>query len=734
MACSAVTNFRAFALALGACLLGAAPAHADPIFTPIFVALIAATGIPATIAGVSTAALLSAVVVTAIGIGLTYILSPKPPPPENGLIAFQQTVPPIIFGYGIARCAGAVMLLETDGGLLNHIAAVAGHKVHSFDSFYLNSDHVVLSGTGVVQPGADGRYSDGYVTIDNRLGNNPEVCYAQVTAALPYLWTSAFLGDGTASLLMQCGAASAKQYPIVYPYGRPTPSAVIYYREVFDPRDSTQDPTNPATFKYSANAALCILHHRCFCPYGPLKPYAEAIAPVVAAWIQAADDCDVLVANKVGNEARYQLGGWTTTQSDDRAALQPMLAACDGFHVVHGDGTETLVVGVYRPPTVTLTDDDIRGFQIQTNVASTDKINQATATWTAPECDYTTVETDPRIDTADQLLRGPPPRTAQLALPWVQRNGHASRLLKREMFRQEQTVRGKLYLALSGLNAMYERWILINSNTIPQLNGLVIENRRANFSLTSGTFVELEFIASGSGIDAYDPTTDESTPPTVPQAAVTITFPTPANVTVVAETSDGVTVYLDVSWDVPLYNGLPWTSLTYAVQYRLSDAGGGVPGQWIQQYFDSPTIVGTRVEVSTGTVPGATLLDVQVASVSTKATLSTWSPTVQVSTVLLGVAPGVPTNLVAKGATGDAALSCTNPNSSVFSAARFYRGAHGAAFSTAVDISGAIYGTANGTSTWTDTYTAGTYDYWATAENSSGVKSAPAGPATATIS
>jgi hypothetical protein len=186
-----------------------------------------------------------------------------------------------------------------------------------------------------------------------------------------------------------------------------------------------------------------------------------------------------------------------------------------------------------------------------------------------------------------------------------------------------------------------------------------------------------------------------------------------------------------VSWDLPLNNGNPYTGISYLVEYRLHDAGGGTPGQWVPQQFDNPTIGPSRVAVATAAVPTGVILDVQVSSVATGRTLSTASVIVEVNTTL--VAPGMPIWIAATGGTGTAALSVTNPSGSVFHAVQFYRAVHGGTFASSVAVGQPVVGSPGGTSTYTDAVPAGTYDYFATALSNGGTASAPAGPETATV-
>lgn len=728
-----------------AAVMVATPAQADPILTPIIASIIAATALPASITAfgitIGTAALLSGLVTTAVGIGIALLFAPRPklPPPEDGIIAVQQSLPYRNFAYGRARLSGAIMLKESVASTLCYVAALAGHFIDGFEELYLNDDEVTIPLVGQVfvgnvDSGADGRYGGNVLYVETRQGLATETAYSFITTLLPSFWDATHRGDGQASLGMTAVTVSAQNFVTTYPYGAPAPSAILRGYQVFDPRDPAQSPTNPSTWVWSQNVALCILHFLCFSQFGFLSNYETAILPFVEQWIQAANDCDELVPLISGAEPRYRCGGWTTTEQARSATLMAMLQCCDGFISRRGGGY-WLQVGKYYAPTVTLTDDDIVGFIIQTDVSSEDKVNEGIAYWSDPDNGYVTVDTDPVVNEADKIARGGAPRRAQLQLTWVQSVGQASRLLNREMQRQSVPVRGTLTCGWSAANAVYERWIAINSNSIPRLSGVVIENRKAVINARTRTLT-IDFILSGPAIDVYNPATQQSSVPFIPQRPFTVGLPIPANVTVVGELISDPTgvssVVLDVSWDEPFFNGTPW-DLNYTVQWRLTNGGGGVPGAWTQQSFTSPTIGAGRVDVQVGPVPAGTSIDVQVASVGTGATLSTESTLVTVSTVLSGLAPGEPTWVSATGGIGAAVLQVTAPPSANFASVQFYRAHSGDPFSSATPVGSPVAGAPSSTINHTDTVIAGAYSYYAVSLTSTSIASAPAGPENATV-
>lgn len=728
-------------LLAAAFIVAATPVRADPIFTPILVAALTSLGASATVASV-VAPIIVGVVTLAVGLGLAALFRTTPPKPENGTFPVQQPIPFRIYGYGTARVPGAVVLKESgDFNNFANINVLNGHLIDSFVGVYLNDDLVNVGITnglieGWVQPGADGRYGrgkynpSGSVYLSSRRGLVPETFNGIVNGVCARIWPQTCRGDGCASIGMFCTNVKQSDFTRFFPYQAPQPSPILNQYRLFDPRDATQSPSNPASFKFSRNAALAILHFQCFSDYGPRRVYVTAILPVLDFWIAAANDCDAQVGLKAGGtEARYLLGGWTTAEQDRRSTLQAMLAACDGHFVERGDGTIILRCGVYRAPTVTLTDDDILGFMIQRDVASDERINRATAKYTDPSNAYITVETVPMNDFADQQVRPGPIRSSQLDVTWVQSVGQASRLLKREMIRSSEKTRGTLTINLSGLNACYERWVLVQSNSIPRLNGTVIEIKKPTISLATMS-VEIEFVGSGPQIDVYDPATDESPPQPIAPRILVAGPPIPQNVSVVAEQS-GSSVYLAVSWDAPVDgSGAVVAALSYQLSYSVvqDDGSDGPP---TEQTFTDPTIAGGRVMVNSSAVPTGLKLDVTVMSIASADTLSTASIPKRVDTSL--TAPGMPINLAANGRSYTAALSCTNPSSSNFASVRFYRALSGAGFTNASAIGQPIYGQPGATSTYTDTVNPGVYDYYATATSTGNVESAPTGPAPATV-
>jgi hypothetical protein len=702
----------------------------DPIFTPLFTAAIAAAGGTASVAiggiTINIAAVLSAVTVTAIGIGLVLLFSPRPKP-ESGAIPVQQTTPYRIFAYGVVRMSGAVMLKENANGPLNYVAALCAHRISRFNQLYMNDDLVTIAFdsfnrqfAGNIGAGFDGRYA-GDVGIQCRLGRTPEVPYSLTSN----LWGTSYRGDGISSIAMVCTQPTQANFTKIFPFSGPAPSVVIRSARLFDPRPPEQHVDDPESWAFSQNVALAILHHQCFSDFGAGRNYQTAVLPVLDYWIQAANDCDdFMPVRGGGSERRYELGFFGTTEQDQKTTLQTMLNACDGHFVERGDGTIILRVGKYVEPTVVISDADIIGFQIQSAIASEDAINQASAKYSSPDAGFVTVETDPVINFADQAARPGAPHVAQFDLGAVQSTGQASRLLNREMIRQAEQIRGKLWLRLSGLNCAYERFVKINSNTVPYLADTAVEIRRAVISLQSGT-VEIDFLGTGPSIDTFDPGVDGSTPPYVPRRSVELGLPTPGRVRVIPSLDSNGGVFFGVSWD-DMPSDLGYSSYTWTMQWRVPDVGGGVPGSWGSATFISPTSVNQRFieAIPPNEVDAGFDYEVQVFSVASGDSLSTSNIFQKVGTKPEACAPARPTGLacavLAPGLVQATGNQSTSPNAAFV---RLFRSAAGDSFDMAVPC-GPMFRVAVGSFfTTNDNPPGGHFSYWLASYAENGVGS-----------
>lgn len=695
----------------------------DPIFTPILTSIFTSIGFTGTIFGVSTAGLLgslsAALVTTALTIGIQAMMAPKPPKPEDGKSPMTQSVPFVHWVIGTTRMAGAYMLWDAVGSRLFACQAIAGHQVQSFNRFYLHDDEVTKNSAGVVNGMSDGRYGDGKVSIFHRLGANPETPYAELVTPLSAsgLWTNNHRGDGQASVAMIAKTPKGKDFSKRFPYNIPRLSVEVSGAKVWDFRDPSQSPTNPSTWTFSKNPVLQLAWHWCFSEFGHKRDYRRLILPVLDMWIEEANVCDELVALAGGgSERRYECSGWDTTEREPKVGTNAILATCDGWICERGDGALLITVGKFRETrVVTLNEKDILGRRVADDVLFEEEINRLVPKFNYPDVDYATADTDFFEDQDRQLIAGrvlSEDGNYQWCTSWTQ----ARRLGWRDWQRTQEKVKGALNVRLAGINAVYARWIRLETPTfMPRHDGALIENRRAVLDLMRGGFT-LDFTKHPENIDQWTTAMQGQKPPVPPKPSGN-GVSAPSIISAAAVASSG-SVFLRVTIQDPDDD-----SLTLAVRYRTADTGDGA-GSWVEKIFNDISPSGGTIRVSTDIVPSNRLLDVQAALISSKGSYSEFSPSTQVFSTADPTAPGLVTGVTVSTGAGVVNFGWTAPNSDNYAGAKLYWNTTNS-FSSASFLGPIEYGAANASDSASRNITAGTRYGWITSVNRSGVESAP---------
>jgi hypothetical protein len=690
-------------------------AHYDPIFTPLFTAVLGTGAIQIGASTITYASIASAIATTALSIGLQALMAPKPPKPEDGKVPKVQSIPYRQWGVGRNRISGAYMLWEAKGKSLFSVQALAGHKIKSINRYWLHDDEVTLNSSGVINSGTN--YGN-QVQIYSRLGLIPETPYAQIVSVLSAegIWTNSHRGDGQASVGMVCQSTKASKQNKAFPYGPPQLSVEADMALCWDFRDPLQDPEDPDTWAWTKNTALQVCWHQCFNEFGHRRDYRKAILPVIEMWQEEADVCDELVPlNGGGFERRYESNGFDTTENDPKAATNALLAACDGWICERGDGALLFIVGKFREKYVTtITDADITGHQIEYDVLFEDECNRLVPKFCYPEIGYATSDADFFEDVDAQITAGRV--LAQDAIyQWVQQWRQARRLGIRDWRRLQQKVSGTISLRLSGINAVYTRWVRLNTPiSLPRLSGKVVENRKSLLSLMQGAF-SMDIMQHPENIDAWNPATDEGQMPPVPPKTGKGNVVVPV-INLVQAKPRGESVYIRVVIIDPEDD-----SLTPVIQYRVADDGSGNPGAWVEQRFPNASPSAGFINMSTNVVPADALLDIQAAYIASDGDYGDWSITASVTSTVDATRPGTPTNMTAVNSAGTVTVGAKSANDNTRYLV-FKRGTAVQSFAAATTIG--IYNvSANQTVSFTNAPGTGTWKYWCGAENGSGVTS-----------
>lgn len=658
-----------------------APELCDPIFTPIFTAILGSGGFTLFGTTITYASIATAIATTALTFGLQLLLM-KPPKPDKARLPLVQALSPRFWGIGRTRMSGSFWCWEAKGKYILSVQGVCAHPIKSYNSFMLHDDPVTLTGDpasldgAYVNTQAKGRYGGGRIRIYTRLGAVPETPYTRIVDLLGAedIWTNDHRGDGQASIAMRAVKADKPENQRkAFPYGAPAISAIGDWALVWDFRDPAQHPEDPSTWQWSRNPVVQLCWHECFSDFGAKRDFRRAILPVLDMWKEEADVCDEPIERAAGGtEPRYQCDGQGTADLDPKVGRNAILAAMDGWTCDRGDGALLIVAGKYRDKyCATLTDEDIVAHNIDYDVLPEDEVNKVVPKFNYPATDYTETDTDAWVDEEAVLVAGRE-LSRDMELDFVTEWRQARRLGKRQFARLRTKVSGQLDCRLTGINAVYMPWIRLSTpKRMPRLDGMLLSNRRATINLLRGGFT-IDVTGMPEDIDAWNPATDEGMVPPIPPRPEVEETPVPDIDSVTARVS-GKSVYLRIALVDPTDE-----TLIPVISWRVKDAGGGVPGAYVQSDHPGLTPSGGLILVDTGAVPADNTLQVRAAYRETNGTLGEFTtPLIDVVTSIDTVAPVALTSFDITGgvalALGHAPLSFTSTNDSHLHSIAIYR-------------------------------------------------------------
>ena len=325
--------------------------------------------------------------------------------------------------YGQVKLGGPFLFLHsTDANAhLHFIIALAGHELAEIGAVYFNDEVVPVNLDGTVT----GRYA-GKAFVYKHLGEAGQAADAALIAAAPDKWTADHKLSGIAYLYVKLvwdnGLFGAT--------GLPTVSAVCNGRKIYDPRT--------AATAWSSNAALCLADYVSDAKFGLGAAYAELDEPAL---IAAANACDEAVAlSGGGTEARYACHGTIESDRTPKDNIQDLLTAMGG-HLVLAGGKWGVFPAVYRPPTVTLTESDLRGgIRVQTRVSRRENFNAVKGVFVDPNSAWQPTDFPPVTNAAYLAEDGGERVWRDIELPFTVSAATAQRLAKIELERARQPV------------------------------------------------------------------------------------------------------------------------------------------------------------------------------------------------------------------------------------------------------------------------------------------------------
>lgn len=573
-----------------------------------------------------------ALVSVGISYGLNALARGEVSKPESFAVPKKQPISPRQYAYGRNRLSGPYMLWEAAKGRLFDIVDLHDGRVEAYEQWWLHDDKVTLDTVGAdlgavieSEPG-DGRYGENDSTprvfIYSRLGLATETSYTadRDFSELPAgTWTASHRGDGIASAFMYCRSVERDNMANAFPNGQPLISVTSRCTLVHDWRDEAENPEDDNTWQARFNGVVQLADYLTSTHHGMGFDYATRIAPNLAEWTQAANDCDAPVALKAGGtQPRYESHGPWTSETAPVEVLSRLLESFDGWLSLRGDGSFSVQAGVYREPEVVFTDDEVRGYAYQIFVEDEQRVDGLVVSFLSPDHEFRPVETDPWGDAESDRLD-------TFAPLWVQANGQARRLAKRRFSRLAAGVRGSFTTDLYGVRALGERYVRLQISEAEVLADVVVEITGAELNLMAME-VNFTFVLADESIDAWNPATEEGDGPSLEDRAPAeiLLPPTIDDVEAFFESTgeggDGVRLRVETT-------GPERDDLTWFAGWRVA---GGV--SWNESGY-SDVDPDAAVVLETGFVTSADTIEVRTAYMTGSGELSPWSDIFEASTV-----------------------------------------------------------------------------------------------------
>ena len=304
--------------------------------------------------------------------------------------------------YGERRVSGVLtyanVRLSTgtvDNSDLWQVIALAGHEVTGITDLYLDGDKIPaasINGSGDV---IGGKYApiSGRPTVQilKNLGTDSQSALSIGFAD----WTTNHRLRGVAHIATRF-ELSTRGSGGLWKNGAPSNVRVtVLGKKVYDPRlDSTAGGsgshrvTDPSTWEYSANPALCLADYLIDSRLGMGQEGITSDDIDYEMVATAADQCDATVSVPGGTEARYELNGVLfSTDSYEKNILD--ILSCMNGTMVWSNGQFRIRAGEYEAPVESFDEDDIIGaIAISAERGREERINKIRGSYANADEDY----------------------------------------------------------------------------------------------------------------------------------------------------------------------------------------------------------------------------------------------------------------------------------------------------------------------------------------------------------
>jgi hypothetical protein len=307
--------------------------------------------------------------------------------PKGRDVTVQASDAPRQVIYGYFHVPGILTFAATSDSntKLHLVATLSGHELEQVEQYYLDDAKVDIvstpgSSSGItLSPGTSIATTSIY--LDANLGTTSQAAFAALVSA-NIGWTSAHQQKGCAGVYVRLTWNAS-----LFADGIPDLSFIVKGKKCYDPRT--------ATTVWTRNAALIAADYLT-APFGVASTYSRIDETLL---IAAANTCDESVATlDGGTEPRYRIDGYFDMDEEPGAILERMAGAMAGS-ISFAGGKWRILPGIYRSPTVTLDEDDLRGdVKVETLEGRSGIFNRVRGTFASQAEKFEVVEYPPVVN------------------------------------------------------------------------------------------------------------------------------------------------------------------------------------------------------------------------------------------------------------------------------------------------------------------------------------------------
>ena len=521
--------------------------------------------------------------------------------------------------YGEAKVGGPIVFgasSESDKRLLHLVVPSAGHEIEGYSGLFLGEDEIALTDLD-----AEGHVDTAKYRKQVRVQFHDGAADQAADALL-----SGLVSDWTANHRLR-GIAYA--YLIfdynrnIFPNGLPRLGFKVKGRKLWDPRDSSQDPDDAATWSWSNNWALCVLDYL-RADFG-LEASLEEID--LESFISAANISDEPVEMGTGDspsvQARYTCDGVIDLADTPIEIMEDLLSAGAGA-LSYSQGKYHLFAGAYLTPTVTLSAEDLAGpIEIETGVERRSLFNAVRGTFVDPAKLYEPTDFPMRTNATYVAEDGGVQVVKDIELPFTQDAVRAQRIAEILLRKSRQGITLRFPAKLTALRlAVYDTVAVTLNETGANFgwDGKVFRVVAKTFNQEGAIDLVLQEESSASwDWDAgqvldYDPAPDSSLPDPFTVAPPSgVTFASGNDQLFVA--GDGTVVSrILTSWTAPA-DIFVTEGGEIEIQYRDASLGGS-PLDWNDGNTQSLLVPGAARSAFLAPVEDGTTYDIRLRAIN----------------------------------------------------------------------------------------------------------------------